>query len=63
MEGGNFTRSLRPSVPASGCWTNTVRLVKTAEIIPDPIRLIAGDGQPGLSRSWLPNQLIISEGF
>ena len=46
LGGGNFRRSLGPIVPALG-WANTGSGVKTAEIIPDPISLIAEDGQSG----------------
>ena len=44
--GGNLWRSLGPIVPALG-WPNTGSGVKTAEIIPDAISLIAEDGQSG----------------
>ena len=44
--GGNFRRSLGPIVPALG-WANTGSGVKTAEIIRDPISLIAEEGQSG----------------
>ena len=61
--GGNLWRSLGPIVPALG-WANTGSGVKTAEIIPDAISLIAEDGQSGRAlRGPVPNQLIISEGF
>ena len=46
LGGGNLRRSLGPIVPALG-WANTGSGVKTAEIIPDPISLIAEDGQSG----------------